>query len=308
MRIFGRIRRQCPSATPRASDAVPATVSRQDEEPSPAISREQIVERLRRELRKGNLRSEPMQRLLTQLNATDREEIARATGTMVQYYGDEVRAVGEAEEQAALRAAPPGYSLEQLNGLNVGCGNRPVHPSLLNLDAHKGAWALGPDPKRQEAPIENSKPRHHSIASLRAWAHDLPFRSGSVDFIIALHLLEHLPDPVATVLHWLDIVKPGGGLGIVVPDWRYTWDARNDTHPWSHRWNPTPELVQELYQRHWSSIASLEALQSYRYKLSFDFVLRKHGVFEPFDTEAAAQFPTGHQLHQSGRFVHGSAA
>lgn len=266
--------------------------------PEPAMDRQEILARLRRELRPGTLGAPELQALLHRLSLTDREEISRATRTMVQYYGDEVPPIARAEEAAALRAAPANYPLEELNGLNVGCGSRAIHPSLLNVDAHKGDWQMG----------DGSPQAYHSLASLRAWVHALPFQSNTIDFIVALHVLEHVPDPATTVLHWLDLVRPGGGVGIVVPDWRYTWDARNDRHPWGHRWNPTPEFVRELYETHWKEVAKLEALQSYPFKLSFDIVLRKHGEFQPFDCESAAQIPSGWQLHQSGRFVESAAA
>lgn len=266
--------------------------------PRPAVKREQILNRLREELRPGSLADAELQALLRELSLTDREEIARATRTMVQYYGEEVPAIQCAEEQAALQAAPPNHRLEELNGLNVGCGSRAIHPTLLNVDAHRGEWEMG----------SGSADAYRSVANVRAWAHELPFQSNTIDFIVALHVLEHVTDPAATVLHWLDLVKPGGGVGIVVPDWRYTWDARNDHHPWGHRWNPTPELARELYETHWKEIADLESLHTYPFKLSFDLVLRKHGEFRPFDCEAAAEIPSGWELHQSGRFLEGAAA
>ena len=262
------------------------------------MSRETILARLQRELTSENLGSEAMQILLRRLEIADREALSLRTRTMVQYYGVEAEELPRAEEEAVLRAAPAGYALEELNGLNVGCGNRPVHPSLLHVDAHKGAWRMG----------SGSEQSYTSIAHLRAWAHELPFRPASIDFIVAVHVLEHVADPVRTVLHWLDLLRPGGGIGVVVPDWRYTWDARNDHHPWGHRWNCTPEVVGELYEAHWKETAELQALQSYRYKLSFDFVLRKHGVFEPFDVESAGGIPTGKQLFESGRFLESAAA
>lgn len=262
------------------------------------MSRDKILARLRRELTSENLGSEVMQILLSRLDRADREQLSVQTQTMVQYYGAEAEDLPALEEQAVLRAAPPGYALEELNGLNVGCGNRPVHPSLLHVDAHKGNWSLG----------SGSEQSYTSIAHLRAWAHELPFRPQSIDFIVAVHVLEHVADPVATIRLWLDLLKPGGGIGVVVPDWRYTWDARNDHHPWGHRWNCTPELVRELYETHWKQLAELEAIQSYPYKLSFDFVLRKHGVFEPFDLQSAGEIPTGNQLFASGRFLQSAAA
>lgn len=242
----------------------------------------------------GTLADERVQAMLRELSLADREALALATGTMVQYYGDEVAAVREAEETAALRAIPSGHCIEQLNGLNVGCGDRPIHPALLGIDVHRGAWGMG----------EGSAESYVSHAHLRGWADELPFRSESVDFLVALHVLEHESDPVATVLHWLDVVKPGGGVGIVVPDWRYTWDARNDRHPWSRRWNPTPRLLEQLHARHWSHACTLECLDTYPFKLSFDLVLRKHGTFTPFDESSRAHRPTGHALHEAGLFLH----
>ncbi len=76
--------------------------------------------------------------LLRQLSLEGREAVALATGTMVQYYCNEVAAVREAEETASLRSMPPGYAIEWLNGLNVGCGDRPIHSALLGIDAHRG--------------------------------------------------------------------------------------------------------------------------------------------------------------------------
>lgn len=248
---------------------------------------------LRQTLNRSNLHEPAMQAQLQSMSLEEREELARATSTMVQYYGDEVPAVRSAEEAAALRAMPPGFAIEQLNGLNVGCGDRPIHSSLLGIDAHKGTWAMG----------GGSQASFTSLAQLRGWAHDLPFKPSSIDFIVALHVLEHEPDPVATVRHWLELLKPGGGLGIVVPDWRYTWNARNDRHPWSHRWNPTPGLLRSLHERRWADFATLEHLDTYPYRLSFDVVLRKHGQFIPFDEQAMDQRPTGYDLHCQNVFL-----
>ena len=240
-----------------------------------------------------NLHEPHTQDLLRQLSLEGREAVALATGTMVQYYGNEVAAVREAEETASLRSMPPGYAIEWLNGLNVGCGDRPIHSALLGIDAHRGTWSLG----------GGAAASFTSLAHLRGWAGDLPFKPASLDFIVALHVLEHEPAPVATLLHWLDVVKPGGGVGIVVPDWRYTWDARNDRHPWSHRWNPTPDLLRSLHARHWSKVATLEHIDTIPFKQSFDVVLRKHGLFAEFDVHALEKSPTGYELHCRNAFV-----
>ena len=121
---------------------------------------------------------------------------------------------------------------------------------------------------------------------------------------MALHILEHVSDPVSVVLHWLDVVKPGGGVGIVLPDWRYTWDARRDNNIWSHHWNPMPALFKKLYDDSWSEVSHLEHSNTYKWKLSFDVVLRKYGDFVPFNPKDAERIPTGRQLWDAGMFLH----
>lgn len=88
-----------------------------------------------------------------------------------------------------------------------------------------------------------------------------------------------------------------------MPHWQYAWRAHLDASPWGHRWNTAPEVVCELHARHWSHLAALEALNTYSdFRLSFDFVLRKKGVFVPF-TQSAPGYPTGAARYAAGTFI-----
>jgi ubiquinone/menaquinone biosynthesis C-methylase UbiE len=40
----------------------------------------------------------------------------------------------------------------------------------------------------------------------------------SLDFVIACHLLEHIPDPIAAIAEWLRVLKDGGILYLAVPN------------------------------------------------------------------------------------------
>jgi hypothetical protein len=73
---------------------------------------------------------------------------------------------------------------------------------------------------------------------------------------------------------------------------------------WSHRWNPTPNLVRNLYEEHWSTVSTLEHFCSYKWKLSFNFVLRKRGDFVAFNIHDAERIPTGKQLADMGKIYH----
>ena len=56
----------------------------------------------------------------------------------------------------------------------------------------------------------------------------LPFLPASLDFVIASHVLEHLPFPLAALRHWYDVLRPGGVLLLKIPDKRYTFDVKRE--------------------------------------------------------------------------------
>jgi SAM-dependent methyltransferase len=234
-------------------------------------------------------------RVLGHLTRIDREQFARETGTMVLYFGEEVPEVMRIEEAAALKAAPRGHDLSLLQGLNMGSGNRTISPYLLPIDIMR----------HQEHGSESGEHGALHSGAFLALSDDLPFKPNSVDYIVALHMLEHVEDPVEVVLHWLAVIKPGGGIGVVVPDWRYTWDARHDDSSYGHKWNATPDLVRLLYAEHWSNVAELEHIDTYDHKISFDFVLRKPGEFKPFAPPRLVSMKSGKQRNEMGLFLSG---
>lgn len=65
-------------------------------------------------------------------------------------------------------------------------------------------------------------------------AGQLPFRDGSLDFLIASHVLEHMPFPLTTLRHWYRTLSPGGILLLKIPDKRYTFDTRRQRTPLQH--------------------------------------------------------------------------
>lgn len=48
--------------------------------------------------------------------------------------------------------------------------------------------------------------------------------NGSLDFVIANHMIEHTSDPIGTLRHWLEKVRPGGMVYFAAPDKRVGWD------------------------------------------------------------------------------------
>ncbi len=56
----------------------------------------------------------------------------------------------------------------------------------------------------------------------------------SQDFIVAFHVLEHVPGTLRTLETWLNKIRPGGCLLMAVPDKRFTRDALRATTPMEH--------------------------------------------------------------------------
>jgi predicted SAM-dependent methyltransferase len=57
---------------------------------------------------------------------------------------------------------------------------------------------------------------------------------GSMDFVIANHMVEHTHNPIGTIENFLRVVKPGGILYMAIPDKRYTFDRKREVTPFAH--------------------------------------------------------------------------
>ena len=252
---------------------------------------EDSIEIILSELTSSNLMLPEMLARLRNFSILEREFIAYKTRTLVIYFDEEVSQVREAEEVAALKAMPYGYPIEKLNGLNIGCGDRIIHPALIQVDITRASL------------IGAGGHFYASPSAILSTCDKLPFADNSIDFIIALHFLEHIFNPIDVLRHWHNKLKPGGGVGIILPDWRYTWDARFDEAAYGHKWNCEPELLARLYKDQLQDIYILEGFNTYCHKISFDVVLRKDGIFKPFNIPLGEDSESGASRFRRGQFL-----
>jgi predicted SAM-dependent methyltransferase len=98
------------------------------------------------------------------------------------------------------------------HGIDIGCGPDPLVAPYGTVDLDK--W----DTPQGDATLMEGVP------------------DNSYDFVYSSHCLEHLKNPYAALRRWIAILKPGGYLYFVVPDYELyeqQWPSKfNPTHQW----------------------------------------------------------------------------
>lgn len=116
--------------------------------------------------------------------------------------------------------------------LDLGCGGQKLHPKMVGVDIRRnGQVGVGGNWDRP------------AVADMEADVLALPLKDHSVDGILAKHLLEHVIDPVKAILEWKRVLKLGGKLVILCPDYRFCEAISVDP---SHVHAFTPESVASL--------------------------------------------------------------
>ncbi|NIV38811.1 MAG: methyltransferase domain-containing protein [Anaerolineae bacterium] len=100
--------------------------------------------------------------------------------------------------------------------LDLGCGAAKVLPDFVGVDHHRGVWE------------SRAGLRWIARPDAQADVRCLPFPDESVDFVAALHALEHFWHPREVIPEWSRVLRVGGRLAIIVPDYRYTFSCRDE--------------------------------------------------------------------------------
>lgn len=136
------------------------------------------------------------------------------------------------EREAAYVMA---WKPDEMNlGIDVGCGDRRADPCLVGIDHHNGEWQ------------DKDGIARHSIADVVADVRNLPYEDGSVDFLVSTHVLEHFADPSVILTEWLRVIRTGGIVAIVVPDWRYTFSCEGEDQKTSEEGHKKDYTLDEL--------------------------------------------------------------
>jgi SAM-dependent methyltransferase len=79
------------------------------------------------------------------------------------------------------------------HGIDIGAGDFPLeHPDIIHYD----------------------RSIHPSHDAVKVWQ----FEPSTFDFVYSAHCLEHLPEPEEALARWWELLKPGGHLILILPD------------------------------------------------------------------------------------------
>jgi SAM-dependent methyltransferase len=108
---------------------------------------------------------------------------------------------------------------KDLTILDIGCGTGAMSQKLA---------AFGAVVSADFSPLALEFSRRRDLTRLcAADAMRLPFRDGSFDLIVALDILEHLPDDEAALREFQRVLKPGGRVIATVPAYQSLWSGHD---------------------------------------------------------------------------------
>ncbi len=157
-------------------------------------------------------------------SASDDEGPAKNTGPIQAVWASSIGSMLYDNAQAISRRflSSLQHPIEWLNipqggiALDVGCGPGSVTASLAHAAGPEGL-ALGVDisePMLARAVRAQAGPQ---VGFLRANAQQLPLRDQSVDAVVSIAVLQLIPDPTAALSEIARVLRPGGGLAVMVP-------------------------------------------------------------------------------------------
>jgi SAM-dependent methyltransferase len=79
----------------------------------------------------------------------------------------------------------------------------------------------------------------------------------SVDFVVANHVIEHLPDPISGLQEMARVTKPGGLLYFAVPDQRATFDRRRPVTAIAHLVDEFRNGTEQTRRAHFNEFVEL---------------------------------------------------
>jgi len=110
---------------------------------------------------------------------------------------------------------------ERLQILDIGCGGGATMGSLRRYGNVRGI-----DTSEEAVEYNRERGREVSLAAVES----IPFADNSFDLVLALDVIEHVPDDLQALRELFRTLRSGGSLLVTVPALRILWSAHDVSH------------------------------------------------------------------------------
>ena len=140
-------------------------------------------------------------------------------------------------------------------------GLLPVYPRVWNLDnCNFGASRLWDENLREGRTFVFNRRRPAGTQFFLEAAELVGIASGSYDFVLSSHTLEHIANPIRALHEWSRILKPNGTLVLVIPHRDGTFDHRRPVTTLAHLLEDFANQVTEEDLTHLPEVMQLHDL------------------------------------------------
>lgn len=167
----------------------------------------------------------------------------------------------KSEDDLALSELKETLDMDKPLVLDLGCGGKKLHQKMTGVDIRpNGGLGVGANcnkPSSGEVTCD--------ITDLK------PFGNGSVDALLAKHILEHCLDIPKTLKEWNRVLKEGGKLVVISPDYRFCEAISCDP---SHVQALTPDVLSSWFETigGWKIIGTKQVTPGYVFSVTVEKV------------------------------------
>jgi SAM-dependent methyltransferase len=161
---------------------------------------------------------------------------------------------GEVENRLGLEIGGP-------SSIFGDTGELPIYRYMANVDncvfSSETVW----EGKRTEGQTYYYHPgKKKGFNFIREATNLRDIASDTYDFLLSSHSLEHTSNPIKAIREWERVVKPGGAMVVILPDYRRTFDHRRKPTPVEHMIEDYENEMDETDLTHLPEIMELHDL------------------------------------------------
>lgn len=104
--------------------------------------------------------------------------------------------------------------------------------------------------------------------------------ANSLDFVISNHVIEHMRDPIGSLLQWCRVLKPQGKLFLAIPNKNTTFDKEREITSYEHLISDYKQVNKEEDFQHFKDFALYVSCRTFNVKPESEAEAFAHELWE----------------------------